>query len=354
MNFSEKLIDWFEKNKRDLPWRNTKNPYFIWLSEIILQQTRVEQGLPYYLKFIKNFPTVQKLSAANEEKVLKLWQGLGYYTRARNLHHTAKYIAESLSGKFPNRHEDILKLKGIGKYTAAAIASFAFDLPHAVVDGNVKRVLSRIFGISEANSPKAENKFYEIAGKLMDKKNPSAFNQAIMEFGAVHCTPQNPQCEICIFKNDCAAFKLNRVLDFPAKSKKIKQRNRFFYYLIIENKNKIFIRKRTENDIWKNLYEFPKIESERKLIWAEIFKLKEWRTVFRKQKIQFISLSKKYKHILSHQKIFAQFLKIKITEKQKNNFPKSFWEIKKSALKNYPVPRLMERFLEDEINEKKH
>mgnify|MGYP001598355526 CR=1 FL=1 len=262
MMFSQKLISWYEKNKRDLPWRKTKNPYYIWLSEIILQQTRVEQGLPYYLKFVKKFPTIKELANTSEDEVLNSWKGLGYYTRARNLHFTAKSICENHREKFPGNYEDILKLKGIGKYTAAAIASFAYNLPYPVVDGNVQRVLARVFGVSETfSSSEGEKKFYSLAGNLLNRKNPGNFNQAIMEFGAIHCTPVNPKCMKCIFRESCVAFQTGRVADFPVKSKKAKSRNRYFNYLVIHNGNNIFLDKRQKNDIWKNLYEFPLIES---------------------------------------------------------------------------------------------
>lgn len=347
MIFSKKLTRWYEKNKRDLPWRDTQDPYYIWLSEIILQQTRVEQGLPYYLKFVKQFPTIKHLAKANEDEVLKLWQGLGYYTRARNLHYTAKIICENRGEKFPENYEEILKLKGIGAYTAAAIASFAFDLPHPVVDGNVQRVFARIFGISEAvNSSSAERKFYALAEKLIDRKNPSTFNQAMMEFGAIHCTPINPKCEKCIFRENCIAFKTNRVQELPFKEKKSKPRNRYFNYLVIQTGDTVFLNKRNKNDIWKNLYEFPLIESGNPLSKKEIITSAGWEEILGKIRYNVDSISKTHKHILSHQRIYACFWEVSISEKSKSKIPDSFLEIKKTEIKQYAVPRLIERYLE--------
>jgi A/G-specific adenine glycosylase len=228
MNFSKTIIRWYNKNKRDLPWRHTKDPYKIWLSEIILQQTRVQQGLPYYETFVKKFPTVHHLAKANEDVVMKTWQGLGYYSRARNLHYSAKFISKNLKGKFPNNFEEIKKLKGIGDYTAGAIASFAFNKPYPVVDGNVFRVLSRYFGIkTPIDSAKGKNEFVEKATLLLDKKNPGTFNQAIMEFGAMKCVPQNPDCGKCPLKNGCEALANDTVSALPFKSKKNKIRTRY-------------------------------------------------------------------------------------------------------------------------------
>ncbi len=259
MSFSKTLITWYLDNKRDLPWRKTKDPYHIWLSEIMLQQTRVAQGLPYFLAFTEAFPTVFDLAKADEEKVLKLWQGLGYYSRARNLHATAKYISEELSGNFPNNYKDLLKLKGIGEYTAAAIASFSFKECVPVVDGNVYRVLSRYFDIeTDIASSGAKKEFTQLASELIDKKKPELFNQAIMEFGALQCVPKSPDCNSCPLDNSCLALAKNKVSQLPIKLKKQKITNRFFnYLLVIDNKNQAIINKRTQKGIWHNLYEFP-------------------------------------------------------------------------------------------------
>ncbi len=225
--FSKKIIAWYQQNKRELPWRNTKDPYLIWLSEIILQQTRVEQGMAYYLKFAKEFPSVKELAKAENEKVMKLWQGLGYYSRARNLHTTAKTITDNYKGKFPEQHEDILLLKGVGEYTAAAIVSFAFNKPHAVVDGNVYRLLSRVFGIeTPIDTTLGKKEFNALANELLDKKNPALHNQAIMEFGAIQCKPVSPDCSVCPLNTMCFAYSKKSVSKLPVKAKKTKVRNR--------------------------------------------------------------------------------------------------------------------------------
>ncbi|HET8808815.1 MAG TPA: A/G-specific adenine glycosylase, partial [Flavobacteriaceae bacterium] len=265
MNFSEKLIDWYLPQKRELPWRNTVDPYKIWLSEIMLQQTRVAQGLPYYEVFLENFPAVFDLAKASEEKVLKLWQGLGYYSRARNMHFTAKYIAEEKNGEFPKTASGLLKLKGIGDYTAAAIASICFGEPVPVVDGNVYRALSRIFGIeTPIDSTLGKKEFKQLAHQLIDPKKPAEHNQALMEFGALQCKPKNPLCETCPFQNSCMALQLGKIEKLPVKTKKIKTTLRHFNYLVFVSKNKqTLLQQRTGKGIWQNLYEFPLLESEK-------------------------------------------------------------------------------------------
>jgi A/G-specific adenine glycosylase len=264
MNFSKIVTTWYLENKRDLPWRKTDNPYLIWLSEIMLQQTRVAQGLPYYLSFTEAFPTVFDLAEAHEEQVLKLWQGLGYYSRARNLHATAKYIANDLNGVFPPDYKNLLKLKGVGEYTAAAIASFSYNEVVPVVDGNVYRVLSRYFNIeTDIASAKARNEFSLIAQEVILKDNPALFNQSIMEFGALQCVPKNPNCTICPLNTSCAALAAKRVSELPVKIKKLKIRKRFLNYLfILDKENKTRINQRTLKGIWHNLYEFPLVETE--------------------------------------------------------------------------------------------
>src|SRR5262245_7782259 len=254
-DFTKKLLTWNKSsNKRQMPWKGEKDPYKIWLSEIILQQTRVEQGLEYYKKFIAKFPTVHDLAKAPEQQVFKLWEGLGYYTRCKNLVATAKVISKEKGGKFPNTYEDIKSLKGIGPYTAAAIASFAFNLPYAVVDGNVFRVLARVFGISKAtDSTKGKSFFNELATELLDTKQPGLYNQAIMDFGATVCKPALPLCTKCVMKNNCYAFLNDRVNELPVKEKKINIKKRWFYYLVMEYKNEIVVRQRTGKDIWQQL-----------------------------------------------------------------------------------------------------
>ncbi len=264
MNFSKTLTYWYSINKRDFPWRNTKEPYFIWLSEIILQQTQIKQGLPYYEAFVTQFSTVLQLANANESDVLKLWQGLGYYSRARNLHFTAKYIAEKLNGKFPDNYKGLLQLKGIGDYTASAIASICFDEPAAVVDGNVYRVLSRYFGLNTPiNSTRGIKEFKALATSLIDKKNPGDYNQAIMEFGATQCKPQNPNCGICPLNNSCVALQKGLINQLPVKLKKTKITKKHFNFLVFisSDKNTLF-HKRNSKGIWQNLYQFPLIETD--------------------------------------------------------------------------------------------
>ena len=267
MKFSNSLIYWYLQNDRDLPWRRTKNPYFIWLSEIMLQQTRVAQGMAYYLKFTDNFPTVFDLAKADESTVLKMWQGLGYYSRARNLHYSAKHIANELNGEFPNTYKEIIKLKGIGDYTASAIASICFKEPTAVVDGNVYRVLSRYFGIkTPINSSAGIKEFKALAQTLIDESQPGNYNQAIMDFGALHCKPQNPLCDTCPFADSCVALEKKLIKELPVKDKKIKIRNRYFNFLVIKtNNNKTILTERKGKGIWQGLYQFPLIESDKNI-----------------------------------------------------------------------------------------
>ena len=259
--FADALLNWYEEHQRDLPWRHTQEPYNIWLSEIILQQTRVQQGLPYYQHFIEAFPTVEALAAAPEEQVLRLWQGLGYYSRARNLHTTAKAVAEA--GQFPQSYKELLKLKGVGPYTAAAIASFAYNEAVAVVDGNVYRVLARQFGLKDdIASPAGQKKFAQLAQELISADAPATYNQAIMEFGATHCTPRNPQCLFCPLKSTCYALKYGEQHQLPVKLKKQKVRDRYFHYLVITQQQQVLMQQRTGRGIWQNLWQFPLYEAD--------------------------------------------------------------------------------------------
>lgn len=244
-----------------MPWKGEKDAYKVWLSEIILQQTRVEQGLEYYNNFLRNFPTIKDLAGADEKKVFKLWEGLGYYSRCRNLIATARLITENYGGVFPDNYNAILSLKGVGPYTASAIASFAFNQAHAVVDGNVYRVLARVFGIAEAiDSTSGKKNFHQLANELLDQKQPGKYNQAIMDFGATLCKPVAPLCDHCIFQKQCVAYSTNRIQQLPVKEKKVKQKSRFFYFFIIRHGSKIAIRERIEKDIWQHLHEFPMVE----------------------------------------------------------------------------------------------
>ncbi len=343
MNFSAILCEWYLFHKRELPWRSTKDPYFIWISEIILQQTRVEQGLPYYLKFIKAFPTVIDLALSKEDKVLKLWQGLGYYSRARNLHFTAKYIAKYYDGIFPKSYNDILNLKGVGPYTAAAIASFSFGLPYAVVDGNVIRVLARIFGVEiPFTTNLGKQKYQKLAQDLLNKSDPAEHNQSIMEFGAVQCVPKSPKCSSCPFVSYCVAYNTNSIEKFPLKFKKNKIKKRFLNYLLLENENSVILDKRNEG-IWKGLYEFPFIEFLTKKSEKAVISSDEWINFFKNSEYKIESVSEEFIHKLSHQHIYAKFWIINITSFKLAQY--SF--VKKSELKDYPVSRLIDKFLKE-------
>lgn len=318
---------WYRQNARNLPWRTTKNPYFIWLSEVILQQTRVDQGMNYYLNFTSTFPTIFDLANASEEEVLKLWQGLGYYSRARNLHKTAKEVVRLHNGIFPASYKELLALKGIGPYTAAAISSFAFDLPHAVVDGNVYRILSRYYGIDDPiDTSKGQKLFQELANELIPQKDPGMHNQAIMEFGAVQCKPKQPACDTCVLIASCASFGTENIMLRPLKSKKTKVRNRYFHYFHLRDQDKSAWIHRSGKDIWQHLNEFPMIETESEQAPANLSEsIPSFQT----------------KHILSHQHIHAYFY-----EDPNPSFFSDFpmkWLSPEDAP---PTHRLMEKYLE--------
>jgi len=342
MNFSNKLVSWYQNNKRDLPWRNTVNAYHIWLSEIILQQTRVAQGMPYYLAFVKAFPKVEDLANAPEDKVLKMWQGLGYYSRARNLHFTAKDIAFNHGGEFPKDYDKVLKLKGVGVYTAAAITSFAFDMPYAVVDGNVIRVLSRVFGVNTPfDTTIGKKQFQELAQELLIDKKAAIYNQAIMEFGAMQCKPKSPDCSVCHMQKFCVAYAINTIAELPVKSKKIKIKNRFLHFLMIEQEGSVYLGKRKKG-IWNGLYEFPFLEFDKKITEKQVMQSEEWLQFFTASTFDVQSVSSEFIHILSHQKIHAQFWRLKTKNIQLENFDL----IAEKELLNYPVSRLTEKYFE--------
>ena len=341
--FARLLIEWYHEHKRDLPWRNTNDPYLIWISEIILQQTRVAQGYAYYQRFIERFPNLESLAAAEENEVLKYWQGLGYYSRARNLHQAAI----SVNGVFPVKYEDILKLKGVGTYTAAAICSFAYNQPHAVVDGNVYRVLSRFFGINEPiDSGKGKKIFASLAHDLLDKIQPALYNQAIMDFGALQCTPLSPDCTVCPFKNRCFAFNHNMVSSLPIKQNKTKTSERFFYYLLIRDNGNIYLNKRTKNDIWKNLYELPLIESNTALAVDDFIRKQEFASIFKEDSVVNVRLLNKTKHVLSHRIIYADFYELEAQD-IKMDFLSKYTRLNMADLELYPVSRLMHNFFEN-------
>ncbi|MFC7775127.1 A/G-specific adenine glycosylase [Flavobacterium sp. GCM10027622] len=340
MIFSKTLITWYLENKRDLPWRNTTNPYHIWLSEIMLQQTRVAQSLSYFFAFTEAFPTVFDLANAEEEQVLKLWQGLGYYSRARNLHATAKHIAYKLEGNFPNNYNDLLSLKGIGEYTAAAIASFAFNEIKPVVDGNVYRILARYFGITtDIASTKAKKEFTQLASELIDPKKPALFNQAIMEFGALQCTPKSPNCSICPLNNSCLALAHKKVNELPIKLKKIKIKDRFLnYILIIDNNNKSIANKRTQKGIWHNLYELPLIETDCLETESDI-KQKIIKDYPEEKKITLLT-SESTIHKLSHQHLHIRFWKVELEKTLDNS-------LHYEELMQLPFPIVLHNFMEN-------
>lgn len=347
IRFSDKLIGWYTEHKRDLPWRNTKNAYLIWLSEIILQQTRVDQGMAYYLKFSKEFPTIQDLARADNEKIMKLWQGLGYYSRARNLHSTAQLITEKYGGNFPSTHDEILSLKGIGAYTAAAIASFAYDLPHAVVDGNVYRVLSRVFGLdTPIDSARGKKEFYQLANEVINQKKPAQHNQAIMEFGAIQCKPVNPDCQTCVLNTMCVAFSEKRVNELPVKEKKTKVRDRYFNYIVLHYKNKTVLHKRLQKDIWINLYDYPMIETTKAIREDQFLRSAEWKNFIGKIPYTITSVSAYHKHILSHQKIYARFWEVNCESPLTDLIIDSRILIPEKNIHNYAVPRLIELYFQ--------
>ncbi|WKK76350.2 A/G-specific adenine glycosylase [Marivirga salinae] len=340
-SFSNLLINWYNNNQRDLPWRNTSDPYKIWLSEIILQQTRVNQGLPYFNKFVSQYPTVQDLALAPEDEVMRLWQGLGYYSRARNLHECAKSIVKEYNGKFPDTYNELLKLKGIGKYTAAAIASFAFGQAVPVVDGNVFRVLARYFDISEdIAQPKTFTQFFNVANELIPQNQAASFNQALMELGATICTPKKFDCGNCPLAQDCMARIHHKQSELPVKKKKIKVKNRYLYYLIWLNGEKLAMKKRGPKDIWQGLFDFDLIESKIALSTEEIFE----EVNKHHSNAEVVEISEPVKHILSHQRLEAVFIELKSNnEKILNDSNLQYYT--KQEVEELPKPRLIENYL---------
>ena len=341
--FVKNLFKWNkEVNTREMPWKGEKDPYKIWLSEIILQQTRVAQGLGYYHRFITAFPTIQHLAKAPEVKVFKLWEGLGYYTRCKNLIATAKYISENLNGKFPDQYEDILALKGVGPYTAAAIGSFAYKLPYAVVDGNVFRVLARYFGISTPIDSLAGKHFFgKLASDLLNKKEPGEYNQALMDFGAVVCKPQLPLCSSCGLSGHCGAFLNGSVQQLPIKEKFITKKNRWLYYLLVDYKGETYVRKRGANDIWENLYEFVLLESTVPIV---LTNLKPLKAVLGNNKFTVVHISPLCKQLLTHQTIHGQFIRISVKEPL---VLKGYKKVSKKALDKLPFPKFISNYLTD-------
>ena len=337
-NFNKKLIEWYSEHKRNLPWKNNSDPYQIWLSEIILQQTRTEQGLPYYLKFVGKYPTIIDFANTGLDEILKTWEGLGYYSRARNMHITAKNIRDNFHGVFPKTYEEIRKLKGVGDYTAAAIASFAYQLPYAVLDGNVFRFLSRYFGQDiPIDTSEGKKYFQNKAQELLNKHDAASHNQAMMDFGAMVCTPVNPKCTVCPFASECVAFNQNKIDSLPVKSKKLIKKERFIHYFVFKDTEQIIIKQRTDNDIWKLLFDFPSIETNGDLIENQQLE------VLKKS----IKLPKPYifKQILTHQKINAYFYEFDSFRNIKDKA--TYQRVHFSEIKNYAFPKIITDYLKN-------
>jgi A/G-specific adenine glycosylase len=344
--FTKTLLAWNnEFNDRKMPWKGEKDPYKIWLSEVILQQTRVEQGLEYYNKFIAQYPTVKKLAAAEETVVFKLWEGLGYYSRCKNLMLTAKYIAHELKGIFPKTYQEILGLKGVGPYTAAAISSFAYNLPYAVVDGNVFRVLSRFFGMHIAiDSTEGKKEFSVLANKLIDKNAPAAYNQALMDFGAVICKPALPLCNNCVLSINCKAFSQQLVNNLPVKSKKLVKKTRYFYYILAQYNKQVYVQKRAKGDIWENLYQFILIEQNSPLLVEEIKKSAAFKDIFKQTAFTVNHISSLHKQQLTHQTIIGQFITLQLKKKlQETNYQL----IDAATIRLLPFPKFITSYLQD-------
>ena len=344
--FAQIIEQWYDRNGRNLPWRNTSDAYRIWISEIILQQTRVVQGYDYFLRFMEYFPTVKALAAVTEDEVMKLWQGLGYYSRARNLYAAARYVVEVYGGKFPENYDDVRALKGVGDYTAAAICSFAYNQPYAVVDGNVFRVLSRWMGVDvPIDSAKGKKQFAILAENLLDRQNPSLYNQAIMDFGALQCVPQSPDCGVCPLRDTCVACREGRVDAFPVKAHKTKTVTRYLNYIYVRAGAFTFINKRTGNDIWKNLWEFPLIETEYSLAEEEFYTSDLFRRlIVNSEEPTCRCLQKNVKHVLSHRILNVTFYEVSLPADTQSFV--GFTNIETNSLEEYAVPRLIHRFME--------
>ncbi len=350
MSFSKKIIQWYRAEGRQLPWRNVDNPYFIWLSEIILQQTRIEQGMEYYFHFIYTYPTVADLASATEEQVLKSWQGLGYYSRARNLHSAAQYIVNYFNGEFPDNYKDICSLKGVGPYTAAAVASFAFKLPYPVIDGNVYRLITRLFGIyTPVPSNAAYKEIETLLKSLMDVEHPDLFNQALMDYGSMVCKPLNPDCVSCIFARECIALQKGKVEVLPVKMAPPKVKERFFYYFDVEwpmgSQRYTWVQCRMGKDIWQGLYEYPLVESDSE--WDDkrlVDYAKRFGGDFFSMRPIELTCSAQFTHKLTHQTIKARFVHMVFDEEPCSN-PLNSQSVPCVKLKTLPVSRLIDKYL---------
>lgn len=341
------FIRWYQNNGRDLPWRQTRDPYLIWISEVILQQTRVAQGLDYFNRFTERFPDVRSLAEAEEDEVMRYWQGLGYYSRARNLHAAAKDIMNRFQGEFPRTREEVLSLKGIGDYTAAAICSFAYRLPHATVDGNVYRVLARLFDIDiPVDSVEGKQYFTELVQRLLNTEHPDLFNQAIMEFGALQCVPKSPNCETCPLNDKCLAFARGKVRCLPVKHGKTVTKSRYFnYFHIHDSENRLLLQRRDSDDIWRNLYEFPLWETDHLVECNELESAPFWRTWFESvERVEIVREFRPKKHVLSHRIIHAVFYEVKVSNF--SDVMSGFVKIPASSFGKYAVSRLMQIYWE--------
>jgi A/G-specific adenine glycosylase len=345
MNFSQEIVAWYLINKRDLPWRETRDPYIIWLSEIIMQQTRVEQGTPYFQRFAEKYPTVSDFALASEDEILKDWQGLGYYSRGRNMHHTAQMVMEEHAGYFPKDYNQLLKLKGIGEYAAAAISSFSANEAKAVVDGNVFRLLSRFFGIdTPINSSSGKKLFTNLANEVMDIENAGIYNQAAMEFGSLQCRPVNPDCSVCPLRAGCDAHRSGRVQSLPVKLKAAKLRNRYFNFIAAVQDDRILMQKRGPKDIWQNLYQLPLFETESAVDANEILSDSSFRAAFG-NKVTIKSISGPVKQLLSHQRLHTQFIEIECFNNPKGEYGEYFFA-NSTDLQSLAQPKLIFEFLE--------
>jgi A/G-specific adenine glycosylase len=343
-DFLHPVYAWYNKNKRELPWRQTQEPYNIWVSEIILQQTRVAQGIGYYKRFIEAFPDSLTLASATEEEVLKQWQGLGYYSRARNLHHAAKEIQHKYSGKFPDNYNSIAGLKGIGEYTAAAIASIAFGLPFAAVDGNVIRFISRYFEIGLSGTEQHLKTCRQLANEILNVKNPGDHNQALMELGAVICLPANPKCNLCPVADSCLALSHQTIGLLPPKKKHTPIKLRYFYYFLIDDSDAVYLQKRTGDDIWKNLYELPLIERPHESDIKDILQSPELLKITGCSEINFLKSEGPYTHLLSHRKIIASFIHLQVKDRVQP-MKEPIIRVNKKDIHKFALPRLVEKYL---------
>lgn len=348
--YSKSLVNWYKENRRDLPWRRSSDPYIIWISEIILQQTRVAQGLDYFNRFVARFPDVRALAVASEDEVLRYWQGLGYYSRARNLLEAARTICRDFDGIFPRTYNEVRSLKGIGDYTAAAIVSFAYDLPYPVLDGNVYRVLARLFALSTPiDSAQGKKEFAELAALLLDKEHPGLHNQAIMELGALQCVPRQPDCSFCPLMDRCMAYAAGEVSAYPVKQQKLKTRPRYFHYLHIVCGNDTYIQRREGKDIWQGLYQLPLIETDTPADFAELQQTDAFRRLLSDcGRMEISVVLRDIKHVLSHQTLYASFYYIKVEREGKTL--NEYLRIPLSSLENYAFPRLILRYFQATAN----